>query len=102
MDEGGDVDVGGRASAAEFRAFLAEVGQTQSGLVRTLRRLGDHRAKNTIARHVQRLATGEARISGEMRVIMTIMRNSQRKRAESAAAAARASHERHLYEHGQG
>jgi hypothetical protein len=75
-------------SAAEFRAFLKEIGATQSGFARTLRRLGDDRAKATIVRHVERMATGEARIAGTMRVIMAIFRNSHRKRAKRAAAAA--------------
>lgn len=68
-------------SAGAFRVFLAEIGETQSGFARTLKRLGDDRADATILRHVQRMATGEARISGEMRVIMSILRHSRRKRA---------------------
>jgi hypothetical protein len=72
-------------SADEFRAFLAEIGQTQSGFARTMIRLGDDRAKGTVARHIQRMATGEARISGEMRVIMSIFRNSARKRRKALA-----------------
>ena len=82
-----DVRVGTPQSAAEFRAFLAEIGATQSGFARTLKRLGDDRAKATIVRHVERMATGKARISGAMRVIMSIFRNSRRKRAKRAAAA---------------
>jgi len=66
-------------SADEFRAFLAEIGESQSGFARTLKRIGDDREKGTILRHVQRMATGEARISGEMRVIMAIFRNSRKK-----------------------
>jgi hypothetical protein len=77
-------------SADEFRAFLAEIGETQSSFDRTLKRMGDDRADGTILRHVQRMATGEARISGEMRVIMSVFRNSRRKRAKAAAAAATA------------
>ena len=72
---------GSAQSADEFRTFLAEIGETQSGFARTLQRMGDDRQRGTILRHVQRIASGEARISGEMRVIMTIFRNSRRKRA---------------------
>ncbi len=72
------------ASAEEFRAFLKEIGESQSSFARVLKRIGDDREKATIVRHVQRMATGEARISGEMRVIMAIFRNSRRKRAQKA------------------
>lgn len=71
-------------SADEFRAFLLEIGESQSSFARTLKRMGDDRADGTILRHVQRMATGEARISGEMRVIMSIFRNSRRKQAAAA------------------
>ena len=74
-------------SAAEFRAFLAEIGASQSGFARSLKRLGDDRAKATILRSVERMATGEVRIAGTMRVIMSIFRNSRRKRTKQAASA---------------
>lgn len=75
-----DDDAARSSSANEFRAFLAEIGESQSGFARTLLRMGDDRKKGTVLRHVQRMATGEARISGEMRVIMSVFRNSRRKR----------------------
>jgi hypothetical protein len=77
-------------SATEFRAFLAETGQTQWGFARALQRLGDTRQPATIQRHIQRLATGEHKLGGEMRVIMSIFRHSRRKRklAEQRAAEA--------------
>lgn len=74
-------------SATEFRQFLAEIGETQSGFARTLKRLGDDRAKATIRRHIERIATGEARLSGQMRVIMSIFRHSRRKQARRVASA---------------
>ncbi len=73
----GNAEPGG---ADDFRAFLAEIGESQSSFARTLKRIGDDREMGTILRHVQRMATGEARISGEMRVIMAVFRNSRRKR----------------------
>ena len=82
-----DDDAARSTSANEFRAFLAEIGESQSGFARTLKRMGDDRQKGTILRHVQRMATGEARISGEMRVIMSIFRNSRRKRGGQKAEA---------------
>jgi hypothetical protein len=71
----------------EFVAFLAEIGQTKHGFARTLKRLGDTRIKDNIERHIQRIANGQARISGEMRVIMSIMRNAHRKRLKAAGQA---------------
>ena len=64
-------------SANEFRSFLEEIGETQSEFARTLKRMGDDRGASTILRHVQRMATGEARISGEMRVIMSMFRRDR-------------------------
>ena len=77
-----------RSSADEFRAFLAEIGESQTSFARTLKRIGDDREMGTILRHVQRMATGEARISGEMRVIMAVFRNSRRKRRGNTDKAA--------------
>jgi hypothetical protein len=73
-------------SAAEFRAFLAEIGETVNGFSRTLKRMGDDRERATIQRQHARIASGEIRIPGQTRVIMTIFRNSRRRRARQAAA----------------
>jgi hypothetical protein len=76
-------------SAAFFRAVLDELGETQSSFARKLARLGDDRKPATILRHVQRMATGEARISGEMKVILTIFRKRrERDKAKEAKNAA--------------
>jgi hypothetical protein len=72
------------ASATEFRAFLTEIGESQSGFARTLKLMGDDRLHTTILRHIQRMATGEARVSGEMRVIMAVFRDSHRKKGAGA------------------
>jgi len=69
-----------QARAAEFRAFLADIDATVHGFARTLLRLGDTRAKATVMRAVERLASGEHQPSGEMRVIMSIFRHSRKKR----------------------
>lgn len=61
-------------SAAWFRAELVAIGQTQSGLARWMKSRGDDRQPGTILRHVQRMANGEARVSGEMRVILSLLR----------------------------
>ena len=68
-------------SAAWFREALEELGETQASMARLMKRKGDDRQPQTIARNIRRMATGEARVSGEMRVILTMM-----KRAKDRAA----------------
>jgi hypothetical protein len=74
-------------SAAWFRAALEELEQTQASFARLLKRKGDDRQPGTILRNIQRMAKGEARVSGEMRVIITMMRSGKRKAAKQAATA---------------
>ena len=64
-------------SATWFRITLAELGETQSSLARLMHREGDDRKPATILRTIQRMATGEARVSGEMRVILTMMQRAK-------------------------
>ena len=64
-------------SAAWFRAMLEELGETQSSLARLMHRKGDDRQPATILRTIQRMANGEARVSGEMRVILTMMKRAK-------------------------
>lgn len=81
---------GSPESAAWFRAELEHLGMTQTGLAKWLEKRGDDRKPATILRHVQRMANGEARVSGEMRVILSMMRagaKKQAKQAESQTAA---------------
>lgn len=80
---------GSPESAAWFRAELEALGMTQSGLAKWLQKRGDDRKPATILRHVQRMANGEARVSGEMRVILSMMRAGKKKaekRVEGEAA----------------
>lgn len=70
---------------AAFRAGLDELGHSQRGLAAKMMALGDSRAFDTILRGVQRMATGEARVSGEMQVIMTLLLR-ERARAKRMAA----------------
>jgi len=79
--------------AAAFREFLAEIGETQGSFVRTLIRLGDHRPKETVTKSVQRMCAGSNKISGEMRVLMQVFRNSRRRRRAAAAEAGQAAME---------
>jgi hypothetical protein len=71
-----------------FRAMLEEIGETQASMARLMKRKGDDRNPETIARHMRRMANGEARVSGEMRVILMMMRRAKN-RAEKRIAAAR-------------
>ena len=64
-------------SAAWFREALVELGETQASMARLMKHKGDDRQPETIARHMRRMATGEARVSGEMRVIIAMMRRSK-------------------------
>jgi hypothetical protein len=77
-------------SAAWFRAELEALGQTQTGFAKWLQRRGDDRKPATILRHIQRMATGEARVSGEMRVILSMMRKGAVKAEKAAKARAAA------------
>jgi hypothetical protein len=72
-----------QALATEFRAFLADIDASVHGFAKTLLRLGDTRAKATVIRAVERLASGQAYPSGEMRVIMSIFRHSRKKRSRA-------------------
>lgn len=61
---------GSPESAAWFRAKLAELGLTQTSLARLMIERGDDRQLMTIQRTVGRMATGHARVSGEMRALL--------------------------------
>jgi hypothetical protein len=73
-------------SGAWFKAQLEALGQTQSGFARWLEKRGDDRKPGTILRHVQRMANGEARVSGEMRVILSMMRAGAQKHQKAGTA----------------
>lgn len=75
-----------QAEAAAFIAWLAEIGETKGSLSRIMVRLGDHRPRRTIMRTLERYASGEFKISGEFKVVMSIFRNSRRRRRATAAA----------------
>lgn len=71
-----------------FRAGLEELGLSQRALASKMKVLGDGRGFETILRGVQRMATGDARVSGEMQVIMTLLLR-ERGRAGRLAAETR-------------
>ena len=59
--------------AAWFRERLAALGLSHGALTRLMLELGDDRQKATIARCVSRMASGEARVSGEMRALLGLL-----------------------------
>ena len=73
-------------SAAWFRDMLEQLDETQSSLARLMKRKGDDRQPMTILRTIQRMATGEARVSGEMRVILTMMLRAKQRGERRTAA----------------
>lgn len=64
---------GDRAHADAMRAALEGMNLNQSGFAALMRGLGDGREFRTILRSVQRMATGDARVSGEMQVILSLL-----------------------------
>jgi hypothetical protein len=52
-------------SAAWFRAMFGEIGEAQSNLAKLMVQNDDDRKPATILRHIQRMALGEVRVSGE-------------------------------------
>ena len=71
---------GSPESAAWFREQLTAIEETQSGLARLMKRCGDDRQPPTILRNIQRMALGEARVSGEMRVLLHFLRRGKEKK----------------------
>lgn len=67
-------------SAAFFRAALQELEETQGSLARLMQKYGDDRKPATILRNIQRMASGDARVSGEMRVLLNFMLRGKKRR----------------------
>jgi hypothetical protein len=72
------------SSAEWMRAQLAELGETQAGLARFLKRNGDDREITNIERSIRRMTAGDARVSGEMRAILGILRKRRQRAVEAA------------------
>lgn len=60
-------------SAAYFNDMLKQIEMTRTTLARLMKRKGDDRKLETIQTHLRRMASGNARVSGEMRVVLTMM-----------------------------
>jgi len=61
-----------------FREALAELGLTQRQLAVRMMAIGDRRKFDAILRAIQRMAAGEARVSGEMQVVLALLRRERR------------------------
>jgi len=80
---GGPQTLGQAAEA--FRKALEDLGETPTSLAARMHRLGDRRPVGTILRGIQRMASGETRVSGEMHVIIGMMdRDRQRAKFEAS------------------
>ena len=60
-------------SAAWFQVKLAELGISQSALAQRMAAAGDDRQFKTILRSLSRMATGETKVSGEMRTLLGVL-----------------------------
>lgn len=74
------------ADAIVFRATLAELGFTIGSFVKFMIRHGDCRPASNIKRRLRRMAAGEVRVSGEMHVILGMLRNGRARAARRDAA----------------
>jgi hypothetical protein len=86
MDEGSAPirGTGSPEGAAWFRAKLEALGETKGSLARLLIRYGDDRKKATIERQIDRMASGDVRVPGEMRAILGMMERGKAKSAKRA------------------
>jgi hypothetical protein len=72
---------------SEFRARIAALGLTQSGLARRMKQLGDDRDEKNILRSIQRMVAGDARVSGEMRALLGLLEEASLARPEASEKA---------------
>jgi hypothetical protein len=84
MAEDSELKHGTPEGAAFFRAALQTLEESQSSLARLMAKYGDDRQPATILRSIQRMANGEARVSGEMRVLLNFMLRGKQKRLAAA------------------
>lgn len=72
--------------ASQLRGELDGLGFSQSRFAGLLTALGDRREIKTVLRSIQRMATGDARLSGEMQVILTLLKREEARGRRLAAA----------------
>ncbi len=68
---------GSPESAAWFRDKLAALNMSQSALARLMIERGDDRQMTTVLRSLSRMASGDARVSGEMRALLGTLEATQ-------------------------
>ena len=67
-----------------FRSKLETLGLSKNGLAQLMLDFGDDRQPATIVRCLRRMATGEARVAGEMRAFLGILERLNEIRPEAA------------------
>lgn len=72
--------------AARLRDSLGLLNLNQSAFAGVMSELGDSREMKTILRSIQRMAGDEARLSGEMHVILTLLKREQSRARRLLAA----------------
>jgi hypothetical protein len=77
----------GELEAGDLRASIESMEMNQSGFADLLNELGDHREFKTVLRSIQRMVSADAKVSGEMHVIITLLRRD-RARARRVAECA--------------
>jgi len=60
-----------------LRTELGRLGWSQTGFAGLMTALGDSREIKTVLRSIQRMANGDARLSGEMQVILTLLKREE-------------------------
>lgn len=75
-------------AAVDFRNSVRRIAGGSAGLATKMVELGDQRNPETISRSIQRMAAGEVRVSGEMRVILELL-GRQKARGERLLEEAR-------------
>jgi hypothetical protein len=69
-----------------FKALLDELDERPTELAKRLIDFGDYRSGPTILRSIQRMASGDTAVSGEMLVIVKMLVNQQRQRNQREIA----------------
>lgn len=64
-------------SATWFREQLAALGMSIGAVARFMVQNGDDRSEGNIERTLRRMAVAQSRVSGEMRVLLTVLRQHQ-------------------------
>lgn len=81
-----DIVVNEAVEAARFREAITGLELNQSRFAGLMNALGDRREMKTILRSIQRMAGEEARVSGEMQVILTLLEREQARAQRLVAA----------------